>query len=306
MRKKRFVPPNFKGRVVPQQLGAPAFDQLEHGDSQQAVLARLIEQYPGAQVTVEPYDFEAWRQKARAETARSIAAHQAEQAYEFKDEIWGALKDYLFRLFDRKCAYCESTRAAVTKGSVEHYRPKGAVRGTKHSGYYWLAYDPENYLPACPPCNTYKSSHFPLADESKRVSAPPADPFDQTPFKAEQPLLLNPLHEDPYPRSLTFDVLPGQDGAPRFIFAKPLDVRAERSIALLQLNRTDLAEERAQESAHVLRKFLLEFTQAGGQTIDDLVKGRLRYSAACWAALETALKRQLQMLTPPPEVAHGR
>ncbi|MDQ2687964.1 MAG: hypothetical protein M3Y28_08875, partial [Armatimonadota bacterium] len=52
-----------------------------------------------------------------------------------------------------KCCYCE--RVIGEDGDVEHFRPKAAVcQGAglpqETPGYYWLAYDWDNFLLACP------------------------------------------------------------------------------------------------------------------------------------------------------------
>jgi hypothetical protein len=294
MRRRKFVPPNFKCRVTPTGPGAPAFDQLEQGATLEEVKARVTAQYPGAAVTVAPYDFEEWKAKAREETKRAIKAHEEGKDYDFKDAIWGLLKEYLFRLFDKKCAYCESTRAAVTKGAVEHYRPKGAVKGIDHPGYYWLAYHHENYVPACPPCNTNKGSSFPLADEASRVTAPGADPFDGAALAGEKPLLFNLLAEDPFPQSLTFNLLTGADGLPRLVTARPLDKRAEQSIEILKLNRIELSEERAEELTRVLQSWGVDILRPASGAIAAVLDGRARYSAACAATLRALIAHRQQ------------
>nr|WP_294812239.1 hypothetical protein [uncultured Sphingomonas sp.] len=65
--------------------------------------------------------------------------------------------------------------------------------GAADSGYYWLAYDFENYAAACKPCNsTQKSSYFPIAGKRGKAtdSIAQLDP-------SESPLLIFPLKEDP-------------------------------------------------------------------------------------------------------------
>ncbi len=117
--------------------------------------------------------------------------------------------------FHGKCAYCETNITAYQRGDVEHFRPKGAVvdeddnpvvlpeedgnvardenaQPKLHPGYYWLAYDWRNLLPACVLCNQSstiddrkigKHDRFPVAGRHART------PVEQ---KTEKPLLIHP------------------------------------------------------------------------------------------------------------------
>jgi hypothetical protein len=116
--------------------------------------------------------------------------------------------------FRGKCAYCETRIFTNQHGDVEHFRPKGRVtdksglpvvitigsRQVGHPGYYWLAYDWQNLLPSCQLCNQPsaqrsggrpigKRDYFPLRS-SHRATRPGDERF-------EQPLLINPVLEDP-------------------------------------------------------------------------------------------------------------
>jgi 5-methylcytosine-specific restriction endonuclease McrA len=78
--------------------------------------------------------------------------------------------------FYGKCAYCEAPIRDYQPGDVEHFRPKAGVsdengqavflfdeegqvqvgadgKPVEHPGYYWLAYEWTNLLPACAKCN---------------------------------------------------------------------------------------------------------------------------------------------------------
>lgn len=75
------------------------------------------------------------------------------------------VKEALFGMSQGKCAYCEGY---VEKGSleVEHYRPKGSVEGSDHPGYWWLALNWKNLLPACAACNKEYLQHIVTANMS--------------------------------------------------------------------------------------------------------------------------------------------
>ena len=71
----------------------------------------------------------------------------------------------------RVCAYCGCLLPRGNRGDVEHYRPKSSVRGEPdHGGYWWKAYDLDNYFLSCRVCNTSrKSNRFPLRAGGCRV-----------------------------------------------------------------------------------------------------------------------------------------
>jgi uncharacterized protein (TIGR02646 family) len=109
--------------------------------------------------------------------------------------------------FAYKCAYCESSYAATAPVDVEHYRPKSEIVEDKKKirpGYYWLACDWGNLLPACRDCNSPrnhtfangivdlrgKANSFPIANPKQRAKKPGQE-------SREQRLLLHPYRDDP-------------------------------------------------------------------------------------------------------------
>lgn len=92
----------------------------------------------------------------------------------FDDTLWKKIRDWLLlNVFHDKCGYCETPILRFV-GDAEHFRPKGRVsiplkdgkRKTgpvsilaedgsemRHPGYFWLAYNWKNLLPACQLCN---------------------------------------------------------------------------------------------------------------------------------------------------------
>lgn len=121
--------------------------------------------------------YAAWH--AKVEKATSEVISKWESSYPPNPEklldggLWTEYKEWLLQyVFLFKCAYCEKS-VKDQKNDAEHFRPKGAVRdesagkwdkvmvilpgGTEpvpHPGYFWLAYDPENLMPACDACNS--------------------------------------------------------------------------------------------------------------------------------------------------------
>lgn len=118
--------------------------------------------------------------------------------------------------FRGKCAYCEQVIHGNQHGDIEHFRPKNAVsdidwnpikvldnngNSIDHPGYYWLVYDSNNLLPSCIQCNQKttietengtkvigKHTRFPI--EGGYATLPGQE-------NSEQPLLINPIEQDP-------------------------------------------------------------------------------------------------------------
>jgi len=119
-----------------------------------------------------------------------------------------SLKKVLKSSFNGKCGYCESYITHIGAMEIEHYRPKKAVKinnNLVYPGYYWLAADFQNLLPACPACNQLrryeledgtcstsgKGNNFPIKCESKRAKIP-GDEIH------EIPRLLHPYNDLPH------------------------------------------------------------------------------------------------------------
>lgn len=119
---------------------------------------------------------------------------------------WSPFKDNFINQFGDKCWYSEAPRIN-TDFNVDHFRPKGAVKkakesyavrvvggqSQKHSGYWWLAFEPKNYRYSCqyanqPRDNGGKHDYFPLQDESTRVWSQ----CSLTNHNAEVPVLIDP------------------------------------------------------------------------------------------------------------------
>jgi hypothetical protein len=179
----------------------------------------------------------------------------------FDESIWKLFAQDLSRIQHGKCGFCESQIINVIDPDVEHYRPKSEVgelsddpshwgveiphlprlKGRKKkivskSGYWWLAYEWDNYLLACGVCNRkWKLTLFPVADAPRTV--PPRKNV------AETPLLLNPFF-GPHPADhLEFDNL----GA---IKAHNNSHYGRESIKTCGLHRLGLISARAEKASH--------------------------------------------------------
>jgi len=170
---------------------------------------------------VEPNtpEWHSWVQKCDKEQKRHNAAIKAGKGSKVNDDLYKGQKEEVYinkkGPFRGKCAYCESDIYKSQYGDVEHFRPKEAVAdkswkpvkikingGEKlHHGYYWLAYDWKNLLPACQLCNRInpkkrtggkligKGTRFPVKKNNYAIW-----PGEET---SEEPLLINPVWTDP-------------------------------------------------------------------------------------------------------------
>jgi hypothetical protein len=146
-----------------------------------------------------------------------------------------------------RCGYCE--REVSDTGQVEHYAPKSNVsdliepgkedsglpnvagrkcRTISMQGYWWLAYDWDNYLIACERCNVgWKRTLFPVT-ELKRTLPPSQD-------VTETHLLLNPYNDSHFYNHFRFTELGQIQG---------ITDRGRATIETCGLGRPSLAESR--------------------------------------------------------------
>ena len=175
---------------------------------------------------------------ARSALAKKISSGVKLQTSDFTGKgYWTELKKTLHRWQKGKCSYCERLRNANAEADVDHFRPKLAVTGSSHSGYWWLAYAWKNYFFSCVACNRdFKKNHFPLSQESSRAQRPSDS------LKRECALLIDPSIENPE-LFIGFD----WDSAPNqvLIFGIDAEGKGATTINILGLDcRDDLSESR--------------------------------------------------------------
>lgn len=156
---------------------------------------------------------------------------------EFKKSIYGSdeVKDLLWRAQRLKCCFCERPYAGKKWWTIEHFRPKTrADRGGRviDIGYWWLAYEIQNLLFACPNCNTPKSDYFPLEAGTSALS-----PGQGTGL--ESPLIIDPFRDDPG-KHITFEWIDGRN----YYQIAALDRRGRETINAAKLDRDELTDAR--------------------------------------------------------------
>lgn len=201
------------------------------------------------------------KSRGQKEMARATNHYSKPQLKSFNFAAYSdeSVKEALHRLFQGKCAYCETHYAASQPMDVEHFRPKSEIRTADDKvikpGYWWLAAEWRNLLPSCIDCNrernqltvmpgnavqkvkSGKETRFPLLDEGKRVSYATRDKLGQ-----EEPGLLDPCEPSLKPQEhLVFQANGSVTAA--IVGGKPSQ-RGEWSIEIYGLNRTELVRAR--------------------------------------------------------------
>ncbi len=193
---------------------------------------------------------------ARAHVAAGSSKSFKFAAYKKKD-VAAALEE----LFLGKCAYCESTSAAVAPYDVEHFRPKGKVEECpSHPGYWWLAASWTNLLLSCIDCNRHRGHTIfqvgatveeNLSRESKvsgkgnsfPIMGPAYAQQEADDADAELPALIDPTRTDPSVHLTWVSMDDISLVAPRTNGGAP-DVRGFATMHVFGLNRQGLVEQR--------------------------------------------------------------
>ncbi|RZM77493.1 hypothetical protein C3B51_16295 [Pseudoalteromonas rubra] len=197
-----------------------------------------------------------WEDRAEAATQDLINGNIVADD---RSAIWKELKESLELLSNGRCWYCE-TNIPRTDNAVDHYRPKGTVKGVsideggkditrydiapEHLGYKWAAFKEENFRFSCQHCNEFRKdlqgtaggkwNYFPLIDETERA-------YNELDEDNENPSLLDPCKRLDW-RMLSYD----KSGAPfsRYPEGSEEDLKVKYSIRLYHLDQKRLNEGR--------------------------------------------------------------
>ncbi|KXG84234.1 hypothetical protein ATO67_14705 [Agrobacterium bohemicum] len=240
-----------------------------------------------------------WRTRAATRRNAFIAAGKFQE----DASIWSDVKTVFMDLQHDKCVFCERVLGGKLTGKsehdVEHFRPKGRVTnwpypkrtpkltyafGTgvpSNTGYYWLAYDVENYACACKGCNSdRKRDYFPILGPRGVATTDIA-----TLNASETPLLLFPhgsLGDNPE-LFITFEG----------VIAKPIHatglekIRAQVTIDFFSLNdREELLADRARVIRELFKTIRLTSdqdpaVQSAAYRDIDTITSNLSPQAAC-------------------------
>ncbi len=220
-----------------------------------------------------PEGWDKWREEARQALDDVRAAGGEFDAVNAHGEVWRKLKGELEKASGGKCWYCESGQHR-SDNAVDHFRPKNKNRSGEHEGYWWLAFDWQNYRYSCTYCNSRRKDELKGASGGKHDNFPLFNPEDRaTPdhpdCSREQPLLLDPtIPEDP--GLLWYE--PDGRAVPRYSKSKSERryLRAEKSIELYHLNYRKTEEDR-KKLYNKIRRLISEgdklFPQADSDTV---------------------------------------
>ncbi len=149
---------------------------------------------------VLPPEIQTWKSVAATISAQILAAQSIQDKHKLIDKYkkhWQkkVLVTWLSKMSHDKCWYTE-TYFGGDYQEVEHFRPKkntknkdGAINAA-HDGYYWLAFDLDNYRLCKRRPNAKKGTFFPVIDERFRASNETYD------WRDELPLFLDPLDDE--------------------------------------------------------------------------------------------------------------
>jgi len=187
--------------------------------------------------------------------------------HEFKQIIYGdpSVKAALVDAQHKKCCFCESK--VGDDGDIEHFRPKAASRQSKggrliRPGYYWLAYNWDNLLLCCGPCNQrHKRNLFPLSNPDYRART------HHEAIELELPMFINPASVEPEEHIMFRREIP---------FAATGSSSGKCTIDALQLDREILNERRRDRLDLLMSIFDLIVMLRNQSNISDHIVMRLR------------------------------
>lgn len=223
-----------------------------------------------------------WRKRAARRTARFVRDGRYAEA----KAIWSEVKPVFMVIQKNKCVFCERQFESEQYGKIEfdleHFRPKSSVAawpvpgrhphvyafstgGDSAAGYYWLAYQLDNYAASCKSCNSnLKSNFFPIS--GLRTTAP----GDLGP---EQPLLCYPLgSDDADPESLLTFV--ATTAVPKATDTQGKR-RGEVMIDFFDLNRREELHRQRANMIIVLGGALANIAQGAGDDADRELAARI-------------------------------
>ncbi|HXQ72770.1 MAG TPA: hypothetical protein VN844_19890 [Pyrinomonadaceae bacterium] len=177
-----------------------------------------------------------WVTDANAVSARLRNAQSDEERaviIEEQEHLWrdDRIRNWLLGQFNNKCWYSEAYDS-VSSIHVDHYRPKGRVKdleGKECDGYWWLAFEWDNYRICGQLLNVKKRDVFPILEGARANSA------DVVSLQLEAPVLVDPVTDQA--RLITYER--DEDGCvavPAAGVNTADKFRAEKSIELLGLN----------------------------------------------------------------------
>jgi len=177
------------------------------------------------------------------------------------------IRNWLLGQFNNKCWYSEA-QDSVSSIHVDHYRPKGRVRqrlgADSDGGYWWLAFNWNNYRICGQLLNVKKGDLFPII-EGVRCTA--ADPVS---LQLEAPALIDPLSDQT--RLISYEK--DEDACIAVVaagIAEPDISRAEKTIDIMGMNLRPRLNEKRNEFWDRCMMRIDEYRNAPGAQVLRLV-----------------------------------
>jgi len=239
-----------------------------------------------------------------ADEIEEIIVEVRKKAIKAKASLWSRAGECIKEVMHSKCWYCETSQIRSDM-PVDHFRPKNRVAECQdHPGYWWLAFDWENYRYSCTYCNERridvvngtdggKWDHFPIFQPPPWVTTETGD------WHLERPKLLDPMNLDDT-KLVTFH----ENGFSRETYQDDGDenfIRAKESIGLYHLNHIRTVRARKTIAISIKNNFnriqqLLTLDQTNPIIIDEIrqKKAEIIRSVRQNAPFSTAAKIYLQ------------
>lgn len=195
---------------------------------------------------------------------KNMSDEEAKALIRYEGNIWSKLKPYFEVYFHGKCWYTES-RNPMSNNDMDHFRPKSEVKEDQnHNGYWWLAYNFENYRFSCQYSNRFKTNEDLNETGGKNAKFPLLNPDERNhnpnSRHAERPELLDPCNEADH-GYLTYDFAGNcQCLKSHSAYLK----RFESTRLIYNLNYPTLVEDRK-----ILYSDILELTELGDLCVDN-------------------------------------
>jgi len=213
-----------------------------------------------------------WVQEAEAATLqlRNAADQAAREVIITENEaLWrdDRIRNWLLGQFNNKCWYSEA-QDSVSSIHVDHYRPKGRVKqetgADPEGGYWWLAFQWDNYRICGQLLNVKKGDLFPI---SEGVRCTPDNPVS---LQLEAPMLIDPLTDQT--RLISYEK--DEDACIAVVAAgigQADQNRAEKTIEIMGLNLRPRLNEKRNEFWDKCMMKIAEYQQASGPQAIRLV-----------------------------------
>lgn len=241
-----------------------------------------------------------WVDEAEAVTNALRAAENGPERtaiIKAKERLWkdDRIRNWLLGQFNNKCWYTEA-HESVSSYHVDHYRPKGRasdLEGNECEGYWWLAFNWQNYRISGQLINVKKLDVFPVIEGAR------ANPYDAISLELEAPLLIDPI--TPQARLISYEK--DEDACIAVPAARINEVdklRAEKTIEVLGLNRRDRLNRKRTEYWENCLMAIAEHSGAEGPYVLRLVrqasamsklKNMVAYNAEFSSVVEACLRK---------------